>query len=140
MFAGRPLIYLDVINETAPTPVAAPEDVQPLDAEHPIEIAFALAHKSGQLQLTFREEWDRDVWEQLPGYAGTDDIVDVFRRNLARGAVTCQKVIRKPGGNTRGVIYHGTVIVGIDDSETIQIGTMTLPKGVTLRFTHKTGS
>ena len=34
------LAYVDIIRETAPRYVAAPQAIQPIDQEYPIEIAF----------------------------------------------------------------------------------------------------
>ncbi len=138
VFAGQPLIYCDVLAEVGPQPVAAPEEVQPLDSKHPIEIAFANAHRAGSLTLTLREEWDRDVWEQLPGFEGATDVVEVFERNINNGSITCQKIIRMPGGRRRGLVYHNAVVTRIDDSETINIQSMTIGKTVTIMYTHKT--
>lgn len=137
-FNGRPLAYLEVINDQAPQPVAQPEPVQPLDAEHPVEIAFPMAHGPGTLQLTIREQWGEDIWDQIPQFRGADNIIEVFRRNLDAGNIVCQKIIRKPGGGTRVVTYHGVVVSNIDESETVEVRTMTLPKRLTLMYTHRT--
>lgn len=137
-FRSKPLAYVDVIADQAPQPVANPEPVQPLDARHPIEIAFPVAHGPGTLTLTIREQWGEDVWEQLPGYQGTTDIIDIFQRNINQGSIQCQKIIRMPNGRVRSVIYHGVVVTNVDDSETVDIRTMTLPKRITLMYTHKT--
>src|SRR4051794_26144582 len=101
VYNGQPLIYCDQLAETGPQPVAAPQEVQPLDQVHPIEIAFPNAHRAGTLVLTLREEWNEDVWEQLPGFQGATDIVQVFQRNINQGSVTCSKIIRMPNGGRR---------------------------------------
>lgn len=140
VFNGRPLLYLDIIEDQAPQPVAQPEDIHPLGAEHPIEIAFPVAHGSGQLRLTVKEQWNANAWEQLPGFEGTKNIVDVFRRNMALGSITCQKIITTPSGRRRVVTYHGCAIVAISDSESVNVGTVTLPKQITVRYTHRTST
>lgn len=137
VYGTTPLAYVDVINDQAPQPVAQPEPVQPLDARHPIEIAFPKAHGPGTLTLTIREQWAADVWETLPGFEGAADIIDVFERNINMGSIQCQKVMRMPNGQIRSVVYHGVVVTNIDDSETVDIRTMTLPKRITLMYTHK---
>ncbi len=137
VYNGKPVLYLDQIADTAPRPVAAPEPVQPLDEAYPIEIAFPKAAGAGTLVLSIREQWASNVWETLPGYEGTNDIVEVFQRNIDSGGVTCMKIITGPNGVRRGFSYNGCVITDINDSETITIGTMTLPKQITLMYLKK---
>lgn len=139
-FGGKDLLYVDQIADQAPQPVAQPEPVQPLDARHPIEIAFPKAHGPGTLTVTIREQWYTDVWEQLPGFAGAVDIIDVFERNIRLGSITCVKKIRLPNGRFRSIKYHNTVVTNVDDSETVAVGTITMPKTITMMYTHKTKS
>ena len=74
-FNGQPLAFVDVVRETAPRPVAAPQAIQPLDRPYPIEIALPNALEAGTIEVTFREQWDQEVWEQLPGFAETNDLL-----------------------------------------------------------------
>jgi hypothetical protein len=137
-FNGTPLLYVDEVAEQGPRPVAGPEEIQPLDARHPIEIAFPIAHKAGTLTLTIREQWASSVWENLPGFEGAVDIIDVFQKNIELGSITCSKIIRLPNGGTRQIEYHNCVITDIDDSETVRVGTMTFAKRISIMYTHKT--
>lgn len=139
-FNGQNLLYVTVITDTAPQPVATPQPIHPLGEEHPIEIAFPVAHGTGTLVLQMVEQWESEVWQQLPGFANIDNIVDVFRANIASGAISCTKTITLPNGGSRIVTYYGCVITAIDESETVNIGTITLPKNITIMYTHKTRS
>lgn len=137
IFNGQPLAYIDVLNDQGPSPVADPEPVQPIDAPHPIEIAFPKAHRAGQLQVSITETWNEEVWEQLPGFEGAADIIEVFERNINQGSIKCTRVVTRPDGSKRGTIYIGTVVTDIDDSEEIRVSTMTLPKRVTMMYKKK---
>ena len=75
LFGSRPLVFVDIVSDQAPRPVAAPEVIQPMDKEHPEEIAFALALGAGTVTLTLREEWTRNVWEQIPRFDGGKSVV-----------------------------------------------------------------
>lgn len=136
-FRNEDLAYVMVVTDNAPRPVAPPEPIHPLGERHPIEIAFPAAHGVGTLVVRFTEQWQSDVWQQLPGFEDAVDIVDVFSRNLAVGAIECTKTITIPGGGTRVVHYHGCVVTDINDSETVQLTTVTLPKDITITYTHK---
>jgi len=137
-FNGTPLLYVEILSDTGPKPVSPPEEIQPLDATHPIEIATPIAHRAGTLTLSIREQWASPVWQTLPGYEGTSDIIEVFKRNVALGTITCSKIIRLPNGGTRQFVYHNCVITDISDTETVDIRTMTMPRTITLMYTHRT--
>jgi hypothetical protein len=49
-----------------------------------------------------------------------------------------QKVIKSPTGFMRSRVYHNVVIVDIDEGENINIGTMTLPKTLTMQYCYTT--
>lgn len=136
---GVDLPYVINVRDSAPSPVASPEVIQPLNAVHPVEIAFPKAHGAGTLNFTLKEEWDQDIWERIPDYAGAANIIEVFNRSLADGVVTtCSKLIRDPNGRTRGTIYHGAKIVAIDETEDVNVSTMTLSKSIQIMYTHRT--
>jgi len=138
VYGGAPLLYCQQVNDQAPRPVANPAPVQPMDAPYPLEVAFPKAAGTGTLQLTLFEQWASEVWDQFAGFAGAQDIVDVFSRQVALGSVTCVKMITLPSGGTRAVYYHGAVITDIDDSDNVLINTMLMPKGVTLTYLRRT--
>jgi len=135
VYNGQPLIYAQLVAETGPQPVANPTPVQPLDSPYPIEIALPIALQAGTLELSFYEEWGSEVWAQLGGnFANASDLLDVFKAQLAQGAITCVKVINKPDGTQRKIVYNGCVVVNVQIDEQIQIGTMTIPKTITIMY------
>lgn len=140
VFDNQPIMYAEVLDDRAPKPVGSPEPIHPLDQAHPIEIAFPTAHSTGTLTVTIREQWSHDVWEDLPGYSGANNIIEVFKRNLQRGNITCVKTITQPDGSKRSIHYHNCVVTEIDESESVKVGTMSFAKSLTIMYTHRTKS
>lgn len=142
-FNGKPLLYVDLIREAAPRPVAAPQSIQPMDSKYPIEIAFPAALEAGTLEITLREQWNAEVWAYLPGgaFATASDLLDVFKAQLSAPYLgnqwTVTKIINIPGGGTRTVTYKGVVVVNVMIDETVNIGTMTFPKSITLMYLRR---
>jgi len=140
-YAGSQLNFCDTISDQPPAPVAPPEPVQPLDERHPIEIAFPRAAGAGTLTVQIREQWDKEIWRQFPGFKTgvINDIVDLFERSVSNGKVFCAKLILPPPGHKpRAVMYHGCVIVDADLGEQVSIAAMTVPKTITIMYTHTT--
>jgi hypothetical protein len=135
IYNGLPLIYAQMIAETGPQAVAQPTPIQPLDSPYPIEIALPIALTAGQLQITFLEQWNAEVWAQLgANFSTASDLLDVFKAQLAQGEVSCIKVINKPDGTQRKIVYQGCVVYNVQIDEQIQIGTMTIPKTITIMY------
>jgi len=138
-YRGKPIAFLERIQDSGQTPIARPEAVHPLGSRHPIEIATPRALNAGSLTLTIRELWSGPVWQQLAGLAGTDDIIAIYERIAAEASsVTCQMIIRSPQGRVRGKTYHGCVVTEIDTSETVEIASLTIPRSMTVWYTHTT--
>lgn len=140
-YNGSDLMFCETVRDTAPRPVAEPVAVQPIDARHPIEIAFPRAAGIGSLVVTITEQWDSEVWRQFPGYRTgiINDIVDVFDRSATIGGVTAVKIISPPSPHKkRSVFYHNAVITDIDQTEDINIASMTVGRTVTITYTHRT--
>lgn len=140
-YDGKKINFCSEISDDAPTPVANPTPVQPLDAPHPIEIAFPVAAGPGVLTLTILEQWDSDVWQQFPGFRDRtiNDIVDLLRASSSRGGVTCLKVINPPPPHKRRIVrYHGCVITSVAFDERVTIDAMVPGKTVTIMYTHTT--
>lgn len=133
---GQRLAYLQTLGDQAPQPVAAAEAIQPIDEEHPIEIVTAQAVRAGTLTLQFYEVWTGPVWSQLPGFEGTNNLLDVLKRQLELGTITCRKIIKVPGGAYRTRVYNNCVIVDFDESENVNIGSLSLPKNIRIQYTH----
>lgn len=144
-YRGVPIAFLDSFTDTGQAPFAGGggagwEPVTPLGDRHPREIVTTRVLSEGTLTLSIRELWNQPVWYQLAGLAGAADIIQVYER-LAQdpSEVTCQMIIKPPGGNAwRGKIYHGCVVVTIDDRETVSIGALTMPRTITVVYTHTT--
>jgi hypothetical protein len=142
-FNGKPLLYVDVIRETAPRPVAQAQSIQPMDSAYPIEIAFPAALEAGNLDITFREQWDAEVWAYLPsaGFQKANDLLDVFRAQLTGNALgndwTVTKTITNPNGKTRTITYMGIVVVNVMVDEVVNIGSMTFPKSIQMMYLRR---
>jgi hypothetical protein len=135
VYNGKPLIYAQVITERAPSPVALPQPIQPLDSSYPIEIALPAALEAGMLEIQFLEQWNAEVWAQLGGqFTTASDLLDVFKAQLAQGEVQCIKIINKPDGTQRRIVYQGCVVYNVTVDELVQIGTMTIPKTITIMY------
>lgn len=138
LYQGLRMAYLQVINDTQPTPVAAAQAVQPIDEKVPIEIVTAQAVGVGTMRGTFYELWNMPVWQMLPGLQGTWNLLDVLQRQTTLGSVTLSKVIRSPQNTMRSLVYHASSITDIDAGENVNIGTMTLPKTLTWQYCYST--
>jgi hypothetical protein len=136
---GQRLAYLQTLQDTPPQPVAGAQVVQPIDEETPLEIVTAMAVGAGTLRLTFYELWNIPVWATLPGLEGTNNLLEVLKKQITLGEVSCRKIVRAPAsGEMRARVYHGCVVTDIDEGEQINIGTMTLPKTITIQYTKST--
>jgi hypothetical protein len=149
------LAWVDVIQESAPQPVAQAQPIQPVDSEYPIEIAFPGAIEAGSLTVTIREQWNTEVWNafystynNIPadfasnGGAGNlviSDLLGVFKAQLAAGKVSLSKLIIDPTTRIpiRQVHYLNPTIINVAIDETVNIGTMTFPKSISFMYTQR---
>lgn len=138
MWNGSRLAYLQVMQDTPPTPVATAQAIQPIDESVPLEIVTSMAVGVGTLRCTFYELWNEPVWSRLPGLDGTNNLLEVLKRQINLGNVTMQKVIKSPTGTMRSRVYHNIVITDIDEGENVNIGSMTLPKTLTFQYCYST--
>lgn len=138
LWQGIRMAYMQVMQDTPPTPVATAQAVQPIDEPVPLEIVTSMAVGVGTLRCTFYELWNQPAWAMLPGLEGTQALIDVLQRQVSLGAVTIQKVIKSPTSIMRTRVYHGVTITDVDQGENVNIGTMTLPKSVTFQYTYST--
>jgi hypothetical protein len=138
-YAGKNIAYLEEVSDSGQRPVAPVQEVHPLGYRHPTELVAARAIRAGSLQLSIREIWHQEVWQQMAGLANSHDILEVFEALAAQvNYVTCTKIITPPDGRKYGKTYHQCVITDITDGETFNIETMSIPKGVTVAYTHTT--
>lgn len=138
LWQGQRLAYLQTMQDTPPTPVAQAQAVQPIDEPVPLEIVTAMAVGIGTLRVSFYELWNAPVWALLPGLGGTNNLLDVLKKQIQLGSITMQKVIKSPSGIMRARVYHNCVVVDIDEGENINIGTMSLPKTLTVQYCYST--
>lgn len=137
---GKSIAYLDSVNDSGPGRIGAVEAIHPLGFSFPTEFVTPRALDFGSLTFTIRELWDKPVWQHLFGLATAQNIIDVWDF-IARdpSAITCQTIIRPPQGNYfRTKTYHNMVVAGIDDTENIAIGTMSIPRNIVCYYTHAT--
>jgi hypothetical protein len=145
-FNNKPIAYCEGWEDSgqrAFSDIGQPyQFIQPIGAEHPIEIATSRVLAGGTLMLTIRELWSQPVWWQLAGLAGTWNIVDVFNK-LADNPqyVTATLIIKPPGtqnqpGRWRGKKYQNVVVVDINDGDTITTGALAVTKGIVCAYTH----
>lgn len=137
---GQRIAFLENVEDSGQRPHGSVEAVQPLDEEYPIEFAVPKAMNFGTLTMSIRELWDRPVWQHLAGLESAQDLLGVWSV-MARmpGTITCQTIIKPPqGGYWRVKTYHNVVIAAIQDSESISLGAMTIPRSITCYYTHAT--
>ncbi len=138
LYQNQRLAYLQVMQDTPPTPVATAQAIQPIDESVPLEIVTAMAVGVGTIKCTFYELWNEPVWATLPGLAGTNNLLDVLKRQVTLGAITMQKIIKSPSGIMRARVYHNVVVTDIDEGENVNIGTMTIPRSLTFQYCYST--
>ncbi len=146
---SKPIAFCRQLAHTVAPPVGpGPTPIQPLDEPYPIDIVTPAAQTIGTMQLEIYELYNRKVWDNLSIIAGAVDIVNVFIK-VAESTTPIQivKMVQPPilagkvGGTGKGAyydIFHGCVITSIEDSETIEIGTMEITKRINVAYTRTT--
>lgn len=137
-YQNKVIAFLERVDDSGQDPGTPPESITPLGSRYPIEIVTPRYLAMGTLTLTIRELWNEPVWWQLTNLAGTNDIISVFEVLAAEPSeVTCQMIIQPPGSSTyRGKTYHGCVVTGIDQRESIYVGALSVPRALTVAYTH----
>lgn len=142
-WAGKSIAYLEVINDSGQRALSTGgsgyEFIHPLGYTTPTDIVTSRVLDGGTIDLGIRQLWHLEVWEHLQGLSGTDNITDIFNR-LAQTPqyVTCTKIITPPDGVKYGTVYHRCVVVDIQDGETINIGALSVQKGLRIAYTNTT--
>jgi hypothetical protein len=142
-YNGKPIAFMDEYTDSGQKPLGMPavEAIFSLDKNRAIEIVTSRVLDVGTLTLTIRELWNEEVWQQLSGLEDVEGVItDVFAALAAQPeAVTCQTLVKPPGSPTwRGKTYHNCIITDIQDGETVSLGRLTVPKAITVTYTHKT--
>lgn len=135
---GKAIAYLEQVRDQGVSPVSQVEPIHPLGYDFPTEFAVPRALNAGQLSITIRELWEKPVWQHLEGLANAQNLLDVWRViGQDPSEITCQTIIRPPQGNyLRVKTYHNLVISQIDDSETVDIGSMSIARQIQCVYTH----
>jgi len=134
-YDGNPIAFCESVADSGEdlfNPAA--DRVHPIHSKHPIEICSCEATNGGTITLTIREVWDHEVWDELPW---TPDGIVTLRDLVNHDEVQLQKIIEKPDGSVRGIVYHGCRLTGAQTGETINVGVITIPKTVTITYTHR---
>lgn len=139
---GQKIAFLEGVEDSGTQVVGAVTPIQPLDEPHPIEFALPRALAHGEMYLTIRELWNKPVWQHLKGFETANNLLDVWTAmSLMPGTITAQTIIKPPQGNYwRLKTFHNIAITGIDDTESISIGAMTVPRRISCYYTHSTRS
>lgn len=142
-YRGQAIAFLDQVEDSGQGPYGGSgvEGIVPIGAEHPIEVVTGRVLDFGSLRLTIRELWNEPVWYQLSGLRGVgESITDVWRALAADPAqVSCQMIIKPPASSVwRGKTYHNCVVTDISDREMITVNALSIPKTITIAYTHKT--
>lgn len=138
-YAGKSIAYLEMVSDSGQPLVAQYQFIQPLGNFTPTEIVTSRALSGGTLQLSIRELWHQEIWQQMAGLAGSNNIIEVFAA-LARQVnyVTCSKIITPPDGKKYGKTYHQCTVVDIPDGEDFDITSLSKPKTITVAYTKTT--
>lgn len=138
---GAAIAFMERFRDSGQRPLGqGAESVFPLDSRHAVEIATTRVLDVGTLAVTIRELWAGPVWTNLAGLEGAVDVIDVYTLLASDpNEVTCQMLIKPPGGNVwRGKVYHNCTVTGIDDAEDVQLGALTMARDCTITYTHIT--
>lgn len=137
---GKPLAFLDSVRDGGQQPIAPPVAIHPLDSQYPVEFATARAMDAGVLSFTVMELWNQPVWQALAGLENAKNIIDIWNVLAADpSVVTAQTIIKPPQGNLwRVKTYHNLMISSVDDSESISISQLNIPRSVECMYTHAT--
>lgn len=142
--------YAENVTVNPIQPVAAPEVIQPLNAQRPLEIITPGAATNGTITLTLTELFNQSIWQRFAALANSQDIVDIFRTMASMGqGIMVTKIINSPyagtaaAGSVQGGVknywetFHNVVVASVEDNgETIDVRTMSVQKQMTLWYTH----
>lgn len=140
-YRGQPIAFMDSFNDGGQSPSGrGVEGVTPIGARHPIEIVTGRVLGVGTITARIRELWNEPVWYQLSGLRGVGESITDIWENLANdpSQVTCQRLIKPPKSSVwRGTDYFNVVITDIDDSDNVTSDALSVPRNITMAYTHK---
>jgi hypothetical protein len=142
IYNNQSLAWLEAITDLGQSVMGGGggyEAIQPLGLNHAAEIVTGRVLNPGTIKIVVRELWNQKAWEQLQGLAGTNNLADVFAAMAAQGTITCQFIIKPPGQSTwRGEVYNNCTVIGIDDTENVSAGLLSVARSIDLLYTTKT--
>ena len=142
IYNNQSLAWLESITDSGQTVMGGGggwEPIQPLGVNHAAEIVTGRVLNPGSINIVVRELWNAKAWEQLQGLAGTNNLAEVFAAMAAQGTITCQFIIKPPGQSTwRGEVYNNCTVITIDDTESVQVGSLSVARQIGLLYTTKT--
>lgn len=136
------IAFADTITVTPPQPVAAPVEIQPLNAQRPLEIITPGAQRAGTIELVITEVYNKAIWQQMTELANSQDIVDIMRQLASQGTgITVTEIIhpgfQKDDSANYWEHFYNCIVSAVDpEGETISIETMEIQKHMTLMYTH----
>jgi hypothetical protein len=142
-YNNMPLLWLDSVKISGQAVVGGQqgggyETVTPLGSPYVQEVVTGRILGPGRITCTVREAWNAPAWQQLTGLAGTNDLAAVFAAMATTGNISCTMIIKPPGSTTwRGQVYNNCTVVGINDGETIDIGTLSINRDIEILYTNK---
>lgn len=131
--------YAENVTVNPIQPVAAPEVIQPLNAQRPLEIITPGAATNGTITLTLVELYNKAIWQRFSTLANSQDIVDIFRTMASRSqGIHLTKMIKPSTGDKNyWETFYNVVVASVEDNgETIDVRTMSVQKQMTLWYTH----
>ena len=131
--------YAENVTVNPIQPVAAPEVIQPLNAQRPLEIITPGAATNGTITLTLVELYNASIWQRFSALANSQDIVDIFRTMSALSQPISVTKMIKPSTGTSNYweTFHNVIVASVEDNgETIDVRTMSIQKQMTLWYTH----
>lgn len=139
-YNGKNIAYLEVVEDAGQKALGQGyEFIHPLGYTVPSDIVTSRVLDGGIMTLTIRELWHQEVWQQLSGLSNSHDIVEIFKALAASPQyITCTKIITPPDKKRYGKVYHKCTIVDVVDGDTINIGTLSVAKTITIAYTHTT--
>ena len=142
LYNNQSLAWLESITDKGQTVKGGGggfEVIQPLGQNYAAEVVTGRVLNPGSIAIVIRELWNQPAWQQLQGLAGTNNLAEVFAAMAAEGTISCQFIIKPPGSSTwRGNVYNNCTVVAIDDSESVQVGSLSIAREVDLLYTNKT--